>query len=179
MKTIEPKVLTEEQLSSMDEEERKIAEMLLLLESILEVSQQFKKWGNQEKSDVLVKAVEAISVVLFDETEDITEEKAEEKIKLSIEKIEKVAASLKECDNIEYSVLINKIVADLSALIFGVDFYKEWNTTFEICYKISLEKGDVDLANEIKKYIGVSREQELGEDFTSLLNRCIDIVKNY
>ena len=179
MKTVDLKTITEKELASTDEETRQVTEMLNSLESILEISEQFKKWGNQEQSDVLMKAVETMSNLLFGEVEDITEEEAEVEIKSSIEKIEAVATLLKECGNIEHSNLIDNAITKLSMLIFGLDFYKEWDKAFEMCYKIAVEKGDTELANEIKQYIGITKESTLDEDFSPLLKRCIDIVHNY
>lgn len=179
MNKVETNVLSEEELSSMDKETREVAQMLNSLEIILEISIQLKNWGNQKHADVLQEAIETISNFLFGEIENVTEEEAETKIKSSIKEIEEVALLLKEWENVENSNLLTEMTSKLSELIFGFDFYKDWDKTFEICYKIAIEKGDTEFADEIQKYIGIPKDQELGENFVPLLKRCIDAISNY
>ncbi len=173
-----PQIATEEDLSSMNEETRVVAEMLNALETALEISTQFKNWGNQKQADIITGAIELISTLLFGEIEGVTEQEAEIKIRSAIKDLEEVAVLLKECGNIENSNLLTENIGKMSIFIFGPDFYQEWNNTFEICRKIAIEKGDTELADEIKKYIGIPKDQSLGEDFIPLLKRCQDIISN-
>jgi hypothetical protein len=179
MNKVEPNVLSEEKLSFIDKETREVAQMLNSLETILEISIQFRNWGNQKHSDVLKEAIETISNLLFGEIENVTEEEAETIIKLSIKEIQGVATLLKEWGNTGNGDLLNEASENLFALIFGVDFYKDWDKIFEICHKIAIENDDIEFADEIQKYIGIPKDQELGENFVPLLKRCINAISNY
>ena len=171
-------VPTEQELFSLEEEERRVAEMLNLLELSLGISENLRDGGKPEYADDLEKEIVVIGVFLFNDASDITEEEMGEKAKKSIREIEKLAKILEEGIDIENGILLNKVFKGLLELIFGFDFHKEWDKTFELCYEIAIKNGDTQLANEIKKYIGIPKDQELGEDFILLLKRCIDIIIN-